>query len=132
MRIFLFLFFVTSLGFSQNTTVNTSVLSLGQSLNFEDRSLIFKRVISDSRCPKGTTCIWAGEAKVLVEVFLKGKFLEEKVISLGEATNPPSDLFGDEFFNISKLKLTPYPEISGKIPLSDYRLLMEVSQTEEI
>ncbi|HSP11686.1 MAG TPA: hypothetical protein VLO29_04095 [Salegentibacter sp.] len=132
MRIFLFLFFVTSLGFSQNTPVYSSLLAPGQTINFEGRSLKFKKVLSDSRCPKGTTCIWAGEAKVIVEVFQHGKLVEERVISLGEAANLPTDLFGDKSFQISKFRLTPYPEISEKIPASHYRLMMEVSKEEEI
>lgn len=135
MRIFIFLFFVSSLGFSQNTPDTEyffSSLAPGQTFTLEGKSLKFKEVISDSRCPKGTTCIWAGEAKVLVEVFQNGKRLEEKIISLGESGNLPGNLFGDESYNISKFSLAPYPEISGKIPASDYRLMLEVNIGEKI
>ncbi len=135
MRIFLFLFFVTNLGFSQNTPDPEyffSSLAPGQTFTLEGKSLKFKKVISDSRCPKGAACIWAGEAKVLVEIFENGKLLEERVISLGESQKLPSDLLGENIFNISALRLSPYPKISGKIAASDYSLHIEVSGPEEI
>lgn len=135
MRMFLFLFFVTSLGFSQNTRdpeYFSSSLAPGQTFTLEGKSLKFKEVISDSRCPTGATCIWAGEAKVLVEIFENGKSLEERIISLGESQNLPSNLLGENIFNISALHLSPYPKISGKITASDYSLHIEVSRPEEI
>ena len=37
-----------------------------------------KEVVEDSRCPKDVTCIWAGQAVVIVEVFENKKLIEEK------------------------------------------------------
>lgn len=37
-----------------------------------DLDLVFRRVAADSRCPKGATCVWAGEALVTVEARLRG------------------------------------------------------------
>ena len=76
--------------------------------------------------------MWAGEAKVKVEVYKNGEFLKEKVIALGQGANLPVDLFGDASFLVSNFRLSPYPEISGKIKASDYQLYMEVSRSEEI
>jgi hypothetical protein len=60
-------------------------MSIGDSATFED-GLVFKliRVTSDSRCPKGTTCIWAGE---VVAVFTANKE-EELTISSDPLKNP--------------------------------------------
>jgi hypothetical protein len=44
----------------------SSLLQPGEFFSFGRNSLHFKEVISDSRCPKDVTCIWAGEAKILV------------------------------------------------------------------
>jgi len=38
-------------------------MDLGELFSFENKSIQFKKVISDSRCPKEVTCIWAGERK---------------------------------------------------------------------
>ncbi|MFY7740668.1 MAG: hypothetical protein ACOVQC_09130 [Flavobacterium sp.] len=44
--------------------------------------LKLKSVFNDSRCPEGTTCIWAGEVSVIVEVYYDKKFVEEKTLTL--------------------------------------------------
>lgn len=135
MKIFLFLFFVTSLGYTQKTPVPehySASLAPGQTFTLEGKSLRFKEVISDSRCPKATTCIWAGEAKVLVEIFEKGKLPEERIISIGAFQNLPANLLGENIFNISALRLNPYPEITGKIEASNYSLHIEVSGHEQL
>lgn len=44
--------------------------------------LKLKSVFNDSRCPEGTTCIWAGEVSVIVEVYNDKKFVEEKTLTL--------------------------------------------------
>ena len=45
------------------------VLPVGQTATFgqSDLDLRFRRVASDSRCPTGATCVWAGEASVTVD-----------------------------------------------------------------
>ena len=42
--------------------------------------LQLKNVLDDSRCPKGVTCVWAGEAEIIVFVYENKKILEEKTI----------------------------------------------------
>ena len=41
---------------------------IGSKLNVK-----FLGVVEDSRCPKGTTCIWAGNAKVSIRVWKKNQ-----------------------------------------------------------
>lgn len=43
--------------------------------------LKLKNVLSDSRCPQETTCVWAGEVSVLVQVYKDKKFIEEKTVT---------------------------------------------------
>lgn len=68
----------------------------------------------------------------MVEIFQNGKLPEERIIILGGYQNLPSDILGENIFNISALRLSPYPDISGKIPASEYSLYIEVSVPEEI
>jgi hypothetical protein len=39
-----------------------------------------KEVVEDSRCPQDVTCIWAGQAVVIVEVYENKKLIEEKTL----------------------------------------------------
>jgi hypothetical protein len=59
----------------------------------EDLSIKFVEVVSDSRCPKGATCIWAGEASCLVELTSGGATVE-KVLTQSGAASPAADEFG--------------------------------------
>jgi hypothetical protein len=43
--------------------------------------LKLKSVFNDSRCPEGTTCIWAGEVSVIIEVYNDRKFIEDKTLT---------------------------------------------------
>lgn len=107
----------------------SSALGIGEQLRFGDKSVKFKKLISDSRCPEGVTCVWAGEAKILVEVFEKGISLGEIIIVAG-ANGPDISLdnfFEEDAYHFSSLQLKPYPEISKKLEASDYLLDVEIT-----
>ena len=91
---------------------------IGQELNFGKASVNFLGVISDSRCPTQVTCIWPGEAKVLLGVRLNGKYFEKEVVVAGRGAEIP--LPNDILMQFSHLR--PYPETGAKIPAEDYCL----------
>ena len=106
-----------------------SLLSPGEFFSFENKSIRFKEVVSDSRCPKDVTCIWAGEAKVLVEVLENGKQIEEKIISLKDAKNFTFSFSdSDLVYSLSALDLYPYPISTHKIQDSEYCLKIQFNK----
>jgi hypothetical protein len=109
-------------------TIYSSVLQQGELLSFANKALRFKEVISDSRCPKGVTCVWAGEAKVLVEVFENGKFLEEKIISVDSGNIPWNFTVKNITYSITGLNLYPYPTLETKKTRPEYSLQVQVSE----
>lgn len=126
------LLFISSQLSAQETpekNIYSSSLNLGEMMNFGTRSIKFTRVISDSRCPKDVSCVWAGEAIVSVEVYEDGKCIEEKEITVA-ASNIPLDFpTGNMNYNISDLSLYPHPSINKKNSPGDYRLQMRISET---
>lgn len=93
-----------------------------------EQAIKFKEVIADSRCPKNVTCVWAGEARILVELISNGKVLEEKVLVIN---NKPQllNFSADEFlYSITGLKLSPYPTVENKNSEKNYVLEIEVSE----
>jgi len=58
-------------------------LCIGDMMPVAGGAIKFKKVISDSRCPKGNaiTCVWAGEVKILVEFYADGKLRGDKIIT---------------------------------------------------
>jgi len=57
---------------SNDSTILVSKLNYKKSISIEDINLKFEEVLSDSRCPKDVECVWAGEAKVLIEIYQNG------------------------------------------------------------
>ncbi len=113
---------------TSETRSYSAAMQQGELLNFGNRSLKFKDVISDSRCPINVTCIWAGEAKVLVELFENGRFLEEKVLLVNSQNSSLSFLSEAVEYSISGIDLMPYPTIESKNTKPDYSLKMWVSE----
>jgi hypothetical protein len=56
-------------------------LSVGQSVNVPDTDVkvTLEEIVEDSRCPTGTTCIWAGDATVSIAI-ASGKSTPSKVM----------------------------------------------------
>lgn len=109
--------------------IHSAILCTGDSLTFGENTIKFKKVVSDSRCPKGATCIWAGEVKVLVEFYEGGKFKGEKIITGSNISI--SDFFDIKELNIRKFVVTPYPEVNYKISQGEYAMELSVSETVE-
>lgn len=125
------IFLLTSYSYAQDSTqiekAETpriiSKLNYGETLKFNDIELRFVKVISDSRCPKNVTCVWAGEAVVLVDVYKKGKFFEQKKLSFSPTSYLKEELtrlFVSKKLRISGLNILPYPEYRSKIKTEDY------------
>jgi len=102
---------------AQNTPTPPGVPTIGIKLmqgemaDFGDTQIKFAEVLSDSRCPSDVTCVWAGEAKVRVEIYKNGQFYEEKEIIFGALTNT-LDIIDSELLGVRALKLQPYPNTS--------------------
>jgi hypothetical protein len=85
----------------------------------------FDSVISDSRCPTGVTCIWAGEATAKVQMKLNGQ-ISEIVLT----DNGGKDGMSQTTFNTYKLtfQIKPYP-VAGVTPTSsDYVLSIKIDK----
>lgn len=133
----LILFLTTGLTQAQDSLeVETfsSTLYLGEAMQFGDKSIKFKKLISDSRCPRNVTCIWAGEAEILVEVYQDGELCGTEILTVAAGQQLPAflqDLFPKQMISLTSLVLAPYPEAPGDLKPEDYQLNLEVSVTRE-
>ena len=97
----------------------------GKKTVVEAVSIRLVQVLEDSRCPSGVDCVWAGRAKIEVEVIdLEGtKIIKEITLNRGDLL----PIYAEHGLAISIRGLAPYPKVSSKIKASDYYLLLEVS-----
>ena len=129
--IFILFVLISSFVFSQEETVESPKIAikvpLGETITLENHTIKFMEVLEDSRCPENTTCVWAGRARVLVEVSEKGKEKIEKTLIFGKLNQGESDNKELFSFNDSKvigLNLNPYP--NSKEALEDARYVLLV------
>ncbi|MET0760425.1 MAG: hypothetical protein ABWZ56_08385, partial [Flavobacterium sp.] len=76
----LFLLILGTVTFAQNTeneTVKYVKITQKKCLKKKGFNLVLAAVVSDSRCPEGVTCVWAGEASVTVSVYKDSKLVED-------------------------------------------------------
>ncbi|APV45472.1 hypothetical protein Dform_02168 [Dehalogenimonas formicexedens] len=109
-----------------NASLGQSVdLKPGQAveLNSEKMTLKFEKVLNDSRCPEGASCVWEGQVQCLVTLDLDGK---KEQITL---TQRGSDEGASQIYNryLIKFDVTPYPRLNQTIGQSDYRLHVTVT-----
>ena len=100
------------------------VLKIGESaLTTDDIRIRFDAVRSDSRCPSGAQCIWAGEATIAVTLSRYGE------IPTGRELVLPGERASTTFqnFTITFTALAPYPGSGGGTSKEDYRATFVVN-----
>lgn len=98
-------------------------LKVGESAQAsEGLKIEFDSVTEDSRCPKGVTCVWAGNAKVLLKVKKDGG--KAANVELNTNINPKTSRYLDYELRLKELK--PYPESNATIKSSDYEVTLTV------
>ncbi len=131
-NIFVILFIVfTNVTFGQKEDAKSPKIAikipLGKAITLKNHVIKFTEVLEDSRCPENTTCIWAGRAKVLVEISEKGKEIFEKTLIFGKVNNGESDdkeLFSYENSKVIGLSLSPYPNSKEAVGGAAYVLFV--------
>jgi len=98
---------------------NEFALAPGQSASLPGLGLLvrFDSVSNDSRCPTNVTCVWAGNAVVLVSLTRSGTPAYQTTLNSTVGANSTKD--GNE--TISLVGLLPVPDTRHPFPKSDYR-----------
>jgi hypothetical protein len=83
-------------------------------------------MVEDSRCPEGTTCVWAGNAKVKIEV-RKGRS-GAKTYEINSTTQPNVVEYAG--YQIRLTGLTPHPAVNVRINPDKYLATFEVTKVK--
>ncbi|MBA3692402.1 MAG: hypothetical protein H0W77_03020 [Acidobacteria bacterium] len=84
----------------------------------------FISLIEDSRCPEGTNCIQAGNARIQIKVSKRGG--ESKTFELNTNLGPKGDTF--EGYAINLVNLTPTPKDNIRINRNGYTATFSISR----
>ncbi|MFV5694104.1 hypothetical protein ACM55G_01530 [Flavobacterium sp. LB3P122] len=123
---FLLIFYVSV--FAQNTNnKNIKHVNIIQKICLKKTGyqLVLKEVISDSRCPEGVNCVWAGEASAVISVYKNSKFAEDKTIVFSLKNEQENNLWFAKYLpekqrKIKKTGVFPYPKHGVTVVKKDY------------
>jgi len=124
----LFLILFNTLAFAQNTPKeNIKYVKITQKkcLKKSGYQIVFKEVVSDSRCPEGLTCIWAGEASAIVSVYKDSKLVEDNTMvfsmkNIEENKKWFSKYLPEKQRKIKTVGVFPYPKRDVVVNKKDY------------
>ncbi len=91
---------------AQTTPPETISVNYQKTVTKDNLTLKFVSVIEDSRCPVGVNCIWAGNAKVQIEISSKKGI--SQTFELNTDLQPQIVAF--DGFEIKLQNLTPHPK----------------------
>jgi hypothetical protein len=83
----------------------------------------FVSLVEDSRCPEGTNCIWAGNAKIKVKV---SSARESKIFELNTNLGAKGETLGGYAINLESL--TPHPAANIRIDKNGYTATFSVKK----
>lgn len=100
---------------SDTIEINSNYVVFDVSRTF---SIELDSVLNDSRCPKGTNCVWEGNAKIQLKATM---FSDNKThyIQLNTYRQFTQDTIINNY-RFKLLNLTPYPEQGKVFPYYDY------------
>jgi len=121
------------MGFAHDPRTSGNVVALGEQFKIKngkeavvrgEKLSIRVQSISDSRCPTGATCIWAGNGEVVIKVDKKNK--KQVVATLNTSTEPKEVAYRG--FKIKLIALSPYPGINQSIDPKNYEATIVVTK----
>lgn len=124
--LFSFLLFCT-FSFSQIAEEKVSIAKITQKKCFKKKgfTLVLKEVVSDSRCPEGLNCIWAGEVTVVLSVYKDSKLVEDNTMVFSTKNQEENKLWFCKYLpdnqkNLKSVQVLPYPNKDTPIDKKKY------------
>lgn len=117
-----------TISFAQSPTVEkvaSAKVTQKKCLKKKGYTLVLKEVVSDSRCPDGLNCIWAGEATAIISVYKDSKLVEDNTMVFSMKNQEENKLWFCKYLpenqkNLKSVQLLPYPNKDTPINKKKY------------
>ncbi len=108
---------------SNGAVKNELTLRYGESKSLpgEDLRVTFEKVLEDSRCPLGVTCVWEGNAKIRLAL-RESDIIRVNELNSNRTIDPDSLLFAGYTMRIKSLN--PYPVDSVMVDSLNYEVTL--------
>jgi hypothetical protein len=104
---------------------STSLTNVGN-----DYEMKISKIISDSRCPEGVSCIWAGEVQLELEIYKNQKLEKSETLSINSKMLEQNKKFFAEYISTDKkvkdILVQPIKKEGQNIELKEYVLKVEL------
>lgn len=95
-----------------------------------DYEMKISKIISDSRCPEGVECIWAGEVQMELEIYKNQKLEKSETLSINYKNLELNKQFFTKYISTDKkikdILVQPVKKEGQTIELKDYVLKVEL------
>jgi hypothetical protein len=121
--VFLLIFTVSV--FAQKENIKHVKITQKTCLKKTGYQLVLAAIISDSRCPEGVTCVWAGEASAVISVYKDSKLVEDKTIIFSLKNEEDNNQWFAKYLlekqrKIKNSSVFPYPKQGVIVAKKDY------------
>lgn len=94
----------------------------------EEYSFKIKEIVSDSRCPEGVNCVWAGEVELILSIYKGGVFYIDETLTVNFKNFPENKLLLEKYTSNKKIKsieVLPEKKQSVEVDLEGYSLKID-------
>ena len=121
------LFFILSCATKPTSNENEVLINATSKVKVgNDYEIKILKIISDSRCPEGVNCVWAGEVQLELEIYKNQKFEKTKIISINyKSLELNKQFFADYLSSDKRIKnifISPQKKEGENIELKNYIL----------
>lgn len=102
-------------------------IKLLETISVGDYKITFKSLESDGRCPEKVTCVWAGEAVVILEIESPDEISEKRLHIPAAGTS--ESILKVENSDLVLKNIKPYP-LSADEKIKDYYLLVDLQEKQ--
>ncbi|MBT8257566.1 MAG: hypothetical protein KJO49_03775 [Bacteroidia bacterium] len=105
-------------------------LNFGDTFTQGELQVVFAELVTDSRCPKSVNCIRAGEAKIGVDIYMRGEFIETRELIFpaeGTVSEKNNLMFVTNDIRLMAVALAPYPNYPDQLSETDYIVEIKVN-----
>ncbi|CAM3574537.1 hypothetical protein FLGE108171_03850 [Flavobacterium gelidilacus] len=125
------LFIFISCASKQVANENEILINATSKVNVgNDYEMKISKIVSDSRCPEGVTCVWAGEVQLELEIYKNQKLEKLETLSINYKKLEENKTFFARYLSSDKkvkdILVQPIKKEGQNIELKEYVLKVEL------
>lgn len=97
----------------------------------EEFSFKIKEIVSDSRCPEGVNCVWAGEVELVISIYKENVFYKEESLTINFKNTLENKSILEKYTStktIKTIEVLPEKKQGVEIKLEDYILKIDLQE----